>query len=258
MNWFERYGVVGGYFLLLLIMWGYAISDIKNLFGPNNQFSFAVSLLGLGSSLPFGYLISIFSQALYYHNLSGRQIHNEISEIIRNNNKFQKKINLKDDFLEDKNETIITYWDRAGLKGKSFKSLDNFATKRFAVISINKSLILATLLAPLCIVLRNIFLWNMSFKFNGPVYICLIFSAFVIVVAILSNSRLTNQIFVLNKEIYRSRDFLTKVEKSRLSLNQKTQNLFFNKIIPWQLAYLFIVIAFLVFLFLETGLRICG
>lgn len=250
MNWFERYGVVGGYFLLLLIMWGYAISDIKNFFDPNNQFSFAVSLFGLGSSLPFGYLISIFSQALYYHNLSGRQIHNEISEIIRNNNEFQGKINLRDDFLEAKNEAIITCWDRIGFERKSFKSLDSFATKRFAVISINKSLILATLLAPLCIVLCKIFLCHRSFKFNGQVLICLIFSASVIVIAILSNSKLTNQILALNKEIYSSRDFLTKVEERRLSFNQKMQNLFFSKIIPWQLSYLIIGITFLVCIFL--------
>ena len=72
MNWFERYGVVGGYFLFVLIMWAYAISGIKI------DFSDTEKILGLSSILPFGYLISIFSQWLYYSGLCGRSIHKEI------------------------------------------------------------------------------------------------------------------------------------------------------------------------------------
>ncbi len=250
MNWFERYGVVGGYFLFVLMMWLNAISDITINFGD------AEKILGLASILPFGYLISIFSQYLYYTGFYGRTIHNEIGEIIRNSKEFQKHIELREAFSEEENETIITCWVRMKLfnsKLESFRFLANFATKRFDVISINNSLIIATIMAPLTVVLGNIFLKEMQFRYNGMLWIISILSVSILVIVIISNGKLSNQILLLNKEIFNSRNFSTDFEQRRMNLIQKVRENFLNKKIPGPLAYLIIFIFYLVFVYTFTS-----
>ena len=137
---------------------------------------------------------------------------------------------------------------------KSFKSLDNFATKRFAVVSINKALILATFLAPFWVVLYNIFLRDMEFSPNGMVWIVLIFSACVLVITNFLNINLTNQILLLNKEIFNSRDFLTDFEKKRFGLFQRMRENFLNNSVPHPLAYLVVFILFLILLYIFINL----
>lgn len=246
MNWFERYGVVGGYFLFILIIWAYAITDIKI------DFNDAKNILGLALILPFGYLISIFSQYLYYSGFCGRMVHNEIGEIIRQHNQFQKDIKLESNFSEEENEAIITYWNRMKFfnsKLESFKYLAGFATKRFDVISINNSLIIATILAPLAVAIGNIFLNDMKFRYSEMLWIALIFSASVLVITNGSNQKLNNQILLVNKEIFKSRGVQTDFEDKRLKLIQRIKKYFLNKA-PHPLAYLIIFILFFVCLYI--------
>jgi len=218
MNWFERYGVVGGYFLLLFIGWLYCILDLTRHIELGN------AILGAASVLPFGYLIVILSQFFYYVGFGGRQIHNEIGEIIRHNSMYQDKIKLDYWFNEEANEAVITFYDRVLLfseeKLEAFKFLAKFITKRFDVISINNGIILATFLAPIFTACSILFLYGLklnsapSFNIKDmPVFLMTIFSLTSILIAKCINGILNNQILMINKEIFYSRYFKTRFEE---------------------------------------------
>jgi len=62
-NWFERYGIPGAYFIGLMVGWGYAFCP--NLFTKSDngwEWLFAIAAIVF---LPVGYIISIFGQAVY-------------------------------------------------------------------------------------------------------------------------------------------------------------------------------------------------
>lgn len=205
MNWFERYGIAGGYFLFIFIGWLFVISDIR--IGAE----LSKAILAAASILPFGYLISILSQFLYYCGFGGRQIHVEIGEMIRRNPTFQSIIKLDAQLDEAKNESIITFFDRMllfqGDRFKNFKYLAEFITRRFDVVSINNSIILATFLAPIASLISIICLRELrggiTFNYKQVSLILVSFiSCLVLLVAKLSNNALNRQIIAVNKEIF--------------------------------------------------------
>lgn len=62
----------------------------------------------------------------------------------------------------------------------------------------------------------------------------------------ISNDKLNNQILLVNKEIFKSRDYLTDFERRRLSLIERSRSNLLNRIIPHPLAYVIIFIPFFV------------
>jgi hypothetical protein len=66
MNWFERYSIPGGYFIIHTLFWLYLInSKILLLFCCNFPQEIIIALIGV-SILPIGYIITIFQQVLYF------------------------------------------------------------------------------------------------------------------------------------------------------------------------------------------------
>lgn len=221
MNWFERYGIVGGYFLFIFIGWLLLTSNISDISNIRTGIELSNAIFAAASILPFGYLISILSQFLYYWRFGGRQIHVEIGEMIRRNSNCQSIINLDAQPDEATNESIITFFVRMLLFKcddlKNFKYLAKFTTRRFDVISINNSIILATFLAPIAsfiaIMCLRESLQGIFFNYNQVSLISAsFFSCLVLLVAKLSNNILNKQIISVNKEIFYCRHVPTSFE----------------------------------------------
>ncbi|MBI2287845.1 MAG: hypothetical protein HYU83_02500 [Chloroflexi bacterium] len=67
MNWFERYGIPGLYFVALMAGWIYAFFPQAVPFIHLKHFDWMTGLIAalVAISLPIGYIISIISQAVY-------------------------------------------------------------------------------------------------------------------------------------------------------------------------------------------------
>jgi len=244
MNWFERYGIVGGYFLILCFGWLAAIANFTI------KIDSVATILGAASVLPFGYLIVVLSQSLYYSGLGGRQLHNEIGEIIRHSNKHQEKIQLPENFNEIENEGTITFYDRMlCFKDdlEAFQYLAAFVTKRFDVISINSAIILATLLAPFfsaCILAFVIGIDKsptLCVK-NFPMILIVIFSFINILTAKIINNKFNNQILVIQKDLYYLRNYKTAYERKSFTRKWARYIFGFLGVIFVFYSYCFIVI----------------
>lgn len=172
MNWFERYGIVGAYFVMLVSLWVKVLSAPFK-FEPN-EYTLIAAILTI-SFVPLGYIISILSQRIYYSPQSwwrslfggGTQIHQQIIKSVTE----EKKKNLEISGVPDEAdcETSLTSYTRLSLDKdclESRKYLATFATRRWDVLSINKSIILATWLSPLsCLLL----LFSPRLNFNKAV-----------------------------------------------------------------------------------------
>ncbi len=152
MNWFERYGVVGSYFLIMVSLWIFGFS-IEPQFATEHIAEVTTPLKNLGAIfallvLPSGYLISVFSQLLYY--LEDRlfdskdQMHKSVASEIPALEGLREK-------TEAEIEAIMTIWVRYFNRANSEKIeyTSSFSTRRFAVIAINKSLALASTISPI-------------------------------------------------------------------------------------------------------------
>lgn len=140
MNWFERYGVVGTYFLLLSLLWTKCFNPVEMKVGENYFLPLSLAIL------PLGYTITIISQWLNYRGGGGNRIHRQI---LKDSKRTTLKLhdNIKD---EDMVEVALTAHIRlnTSLDINRIQYFASFATKRFDVLAINRSLILATWLSP--------------------------------------------------------------------------------------------------------------
>jgi len=147
MNWFERYGIVGAYFLIITFVWlvcctsfkvergggsadatisveaamGNECIDLKiptkvamngNKAEINPQFIIGIFAVAF---LPLGYLLTVTSQMFYYIGFGGRQIHRAIVEMLRKDLRWRNKIGLKPNMSEESCEAIITAFERLRL-----------------------------------------------------------------------------------------------------------------------------------------------
>lgn len=161
MNWFERYGIVGAYSLLILLVWVVSCTSFTLVINTATSEYCKVTLGSIPAEyiggfftftfLPVGYIVSMFSMMFYYSFFGGRQIHREIANILK----------LDPNWGEWRCEAVITAYDRLRLWNKNRKNpeteleglkfLASFGTRRFDVLSINNSIILSTLLSPIII-----------------------------------------------------------------------------------------------------------
>jgi hypothetical protein len=155
MNWFERYGIVGMFFIAMTAMWFFCFfPDSHTLFYNTNTplVKYIVWICGL-SFLPIGYLIMICSQLFYYRKGNKEHIHckywKDLPEKIKTKIQTEEKekeleFTEKEQKDEVKIEAVLTYYDRKYIKPLDINQfLSTFATKRYDVISINNGFILA-------------------------------------------------------------------------------------------------------------------
>jgi len=167
MNWFERYGIVGMYFLLITLLWVIGLSSglVTKLMGDEAVAKILIAFLGF--SLPIGYILTSTSMSIYYNTCScwffrlfdklflRDQIHLQI--IKRMTPSDRDKLKLSDVSNEHISEARLTSLIRLmqlsclkdeHLSSGNLEHLGIFCTRRFDVLSINRSIMLATILSP--------------------------------------------------------------------------------------------------------------
>ena len=177
MNWFERYGIVGIYYVIFSFGWLTAFSH--NLFTPDK--AQIVIAIGAGISLPIGYLLSIFSQYMYY-SLPEKfqpkkwQVHKTVCG----------KIHPDYDEKRLESNFVITQRLNKNVLLENNKWLQDYVRKRWDVFAINSSLIVATFLAWIPAILLSVI--QSSLKLDNILILILVFLS-VIIIHILWRSR---------------------------------------------------------------------
>ncbi len=140
MNWFERYGIVGFYYVILSICWLRIFSGNWDWVIVQNSTTIIAILAGI--SLPAGYLINILSQNIYYILPEELKVHKTACKDIPSlPNYYDEKciesyLAIKQRLLSSNNNNI-----------ENLKWLQGYVRKRWDVLAISSSMILATNLA---------------------------------------------------------------------------------------------------------------
>jgi len=211
MNWFERYGIVGMFFIAMTGMWFFCLfPEARELFSKikPEQLKFIGGFCML-SFLPFGYIIMVFQQVwLYSINKRARlnyrlwnikpleEQRKKIIEIEK-----EKKLDEFDQTDEAQLEAIFTYYDRTKFEPLNInKFLSGFASRRFDVIAINNGLIWAiifSLIAAICI--EGVIL-DITIKWNAfSAWFVVILALLIVYVLRLSERILEGQILEVGK-----------------------------------------------------------
>jgi hypothetical protein len=160
MNWFERYGIPGLYFVLLVAAACY-------IFGHPCDKDTAIKIFAaaLSASVPIGYILVIVSQMLVYcDKIPWWRVHRKAWE--------KAKGHVDKDQHEDKewwveaHATILGRWRYFDKNNKleAAKWLQEWFTKRFDVLAINCALILATFFGLLALII----MWCSRFSQAPP------------------------------------------------------------------------------------------
>jgi len=218
MNWFERYGIVGAYFLIMILAWFACFyPNINEILKVENGYvlKFIIWFFAF-TFLPIGYVLSIFSQWLYYKLCFIRKIHRQI---FKNIDEPSHKANLKklglDEYCDEvKTEAIITAYQRTKklIDVEEMKLLKPQCTKRFDVISINNSIILCTILSAIMCILVACFKKSLSMEVCH--LIPFIFSGALIAILMASSKVLGDQIIEINKVLFNRDNVLPEKDKS--------------------------------------------
>jgi hypothetical protein len=159
MNWFERYGIPGAYFVLLLatlsvICWA---DSLVQYFECHPQLLTGVAALGAAASIPIGYLLAIISQVLYYtplswfwkvHRPAWKWAWNNRSDRERKPN--ERKPRHASEWHVEADVTFVARWKHHykgedGLKRSEF--MQQWFAKRSDVMAMNAAMIWGTVVA---------------------------------------------------------------------------------------------------------------
>ncbi|MDD5130760.1 MAG: hypothetical protein PHS66_06935 [Candidatus Omnitrophica bacterium] len=178
MNWFERYGIVGMFFIAMICMWGFCLFSEPSFILLNQIYQdkgFATLIVGFFGLLflPIGYIIVIFEQLIYYRLNIWKKVHyhywNELPESKQKGIIALEKIDNKNWFpkveekSEDELESLLAYYDRmhmANVENNKFLSI--FASKRYDVIAINRSLILTICITGVFAICLKLFMFSLK------------------------------------------------------------------------------------------------
>lgn len=214
MNWFERYGIVGMFFIVMTGMWYFCLfPGARELFSniEPEQLKFIGGLCGL-SFLPLGYIIMICSQAWDYSINKKNRIHCRYWNDLPDEQKKkilkleeEKKLDGFNQTDEAQLEAILTYYDR-----KYFSPLENnkfissFATKRFDVNAINDGLIWAIIFSLIAAICIEGAILDITIKWNAFSTCFVIILALLIVWVLWVSKRiLEGQIFEVGRRKFR-------------------------------------------------------
>lgn len=180
MNWFERYGIVGIYFVTLSIVWLGILSCFNWWTHENAQI---IIVIGAGISLPIGYLLSILSQNFYYSIFpKSWQVHRTVRE----------KIISLPDYDEKRLESYLAIVHRLNPKKDELENimwLQDFVRKRWDVLAINTSMIFATVFA-FFISIAILWMLSISFQIDWRLFLTFSFLSIITILILLWGRRL--------------------------------------------------------------------
>jgi len=139
-NWFERYGIPGLYFVGLLAGWLYAF--YPQIICSNTLPGLIAALIAI--SLPIGYILSIIGQTLYL-KLKWLGVHGAATDRV---NKETGRLNCddstRDEAVIEARTLLLTTRGPFLDPIKTHKYMRDWIARRMDVIAINQSLIVAT------------------------------------------------------------------------------------------------------------------
>jgi hypothetical protein len=168
MNWFERYGIPGAYFVLLCATLGLSAfwpDLVKNWTEARQGLAGGVAV-GLAASIPIGYVLAIISQCLYYTPLhSIWHVHVPAwrwawcNRTVRLPNETEPPCS---EWRIEADTTFVARWKYEylgsdGLQRSRF--MQEWFAKRFDVMAMNSAMIFGTVLAVVLAVIG----WNCGF-----------------------------------------------------------------------------------------------
>lgn len=195
MNWFERYGIVGGYFSAIIVISLY-LNQYIDLAQNGNALLVAIFVALI---LPIGYILSIFSQWLYYFGWNGIQVHQEIFKEL--NDKCKQKLGICEADKEALLEAKITAELRLSKISDDIKYLARFATKRWDVLALNSALDLSNKIFWLFLLMLKIFKSKL-FCFTSSEILMIVLTVIISIISHQSYKVLAKQIVIVNKKIW--------------------------------------------------------
>lgn len=208
MNWFQRYDIVGMFFIVMTGIWFFCLfPDARELLINGNEAlpKYIVGFCGL-SFLPFGYIIMIFSQLYYYLINRRRRIHcrywADLPEEKRNKIlEKEKDLERFDWNNEAQVEAILTYYDRTKIDSPDInKFLSEFATKRYDVAAINCGLIWAVIFLFIAAICLEGIILDVTIKWNAfSTWFVIILTLSIVSVLYSSERILERQIFEVGR-----------------------------------------------------------
>lgn len=231
MNWFERYGIVGMFFVSMAAIWLFCLfPDARALFNENHKILLdnIVWLCGL-SFLPFGYIIMAISQLWYYKIRSKSRIHCEYWKDLPEENKNKILEAEKDGKLvkfienEEQLEAVLTYYDRYRKENiENNKFLSIFASKRYDVIAINRGMMWAIIFSFLAALSIEAIILDIKIRWDAfSTWIVFVVALLIILLLFFSMITLENQIFEIGRRKLRNIKIQKKYAQSKRKSPQK-------------------------------------
>lgn len=191
MNWFERYGIPGLYFVLLVTVLCCVIFGLPYC---KNQRDIAIKafVATLPASVPIGYILVIFSQMLVYcDKIPWWRVHSEAWKKAGE----KTKNDADKEWWVEAEATIRGRWKCTDKDNKIEKGkwLQEWFTKRFDVLAINSALILATIFGWGLVVLGRWFFQKPLTVDYCRIGVLFLISCLAVVVLVCSNCLLTKQ-----------------------------------------------------------------
>ncbi len=198
MRWFERYGIPGIYFVLLLAAFYWIIFGFQP--SINARMIVAVFAVAISASLPAGYILSIISLRIYYLYRPPWQVHNgpwhQAGEELRKAGEKLCESNIKSEEIVEAEVAVLgrlKIKDREADKRRWFQE---WCTKRMDVLAINHTIIWATIIGWLLgvvIILGSFFRNLTTLKIKWFYLVLLGVISVLIILVLISSIRLLNK-----------------------------------------------------------------
>ncbi len=212
MNWFERYGIPGLYFVGLVAGWVYAFCP-QIIHWENLDALLGLVAALIAVSLPIGYIISIIGQSVYLISRrclwgwlrlrGGLGVHGAaMDKLVRESEEFNRDEPTKDEAIIEARTLLLT---ASGLfldPISTHRYIRDWIARRMDVVAINQSLLLATFFAG--IIAFVIYRLQPGPPSATAVIVLSIISATVILAMILSIRVLRRQVIEVIAGIYRT------------------------------------------------------
>jgi hypothetical protein len=198
MNWFQRHGIPGAYSLGLIIAWIWAIFPCVIT---------QISLRDIGVMvgvffLPMGYIIYTIQHLIYYNMCKGMWVYREAR--IKAGRPFPPEVKDDESSIEAYTLILISYKKMMNGQMQQHKFLAEWISRRMDVISINSSVLTATILAPIIASIYG-FLSTYGMQVGWPkVGLLVVISIFIYYMMCQINKKLRNMIIEVVSYFYES------------------------------------------------------